>query len=178
MFHSWFSQKEYNKKAKVEDRLYTKTQVKTFFGLVPKEDAEPQMIRIFHTVHKEDGDIEIDREFAFYKLSQCEKHIVDWKALRSFERRDDRYNDFEFDDCEISLNGAKVCVTGTLTKYTREEIKEKLESLGVKVTSGVSRKTDYLIAGVNAGSKLEKARELSVPVISEDDFERVAQSSF
>ena len=61
------------------------------------------MIRIFHTVHKKDGDIEIDREFAFYKLSQCEKHIVDWKTLRSFEKRDDRYNDLEVEQLEQEI---------------------------------------------------------------------------
>lgn len=64
-----------------------------------------------------------------------------------------------------------VVVTGTLEKYTRNEIKEVLKRLGANVTGSVSKKTDYLICGRDAGSKLEKARALNIPVISEDEFE-------
>ena len=62
-------------------------------------------------------------------------------------------------------------VTGTLTKYSRGEIKENLDSLGAKVSGSVSKKTDYVIAGEEAGSKLTKANELGITVLSEDDFE-------
>ncbi|MBY6931569.1 NAD-dependent DNA ligase LigA [Clostridium botulinum] len=66
-----------------------------------------------------------------------------------------------------------VVATGTLQNYSRTEIKTKLESLGAKVSGSVSKKTDYVIAGESAGSKLTKAEELGVEVISEEEFEKM-----
>lgn len=61
-------------------------------------------------------------------------------------------------------------LTGTLETLTRDEAKQKLLSLGAKVSGSVSKKTDFVIAGVSAGSKLDKAQELGVRVIDEDEF--------
>lgn len=69
------------------------------------------------------------------------------------------------------FEGKTVVVTGTLEKYSRGEIKEKLEGLGAKVSGSVSKKTDYVIAGAEAGSKLTKAVELGVKVLNEEEFE-------
>jgi DNA ligase (NAD+) len=69
------------------------------------------------------------------------------------------------------LSGKTLVVTGTLEKYSREEIEALIEQHGGRATNSVSKKTDYLIAGENAGSKLEKAQKLGVPVISETEFE-------
>jgi DNA ligase (NAD+) len=66
--------------------------------------------------------------------------------------------------------GKTVVVTGTLTNYTRSEIESKLLSLGAKAGSSVSSKTNYVLAGEKAGSKLTKARSLGIKVISEDEF--------
>ena len=74
---------------------------------------------------------------------------------------------------ESSFNGKTVVVTGTLQNYSRGEIKAKLESLGAKVSGSVSKKTDYVIAGEEAGSKLTKAQELGVAVLSEEEFEKL-----
>ena len=74
---------------------------------------------------------------------------------------------------ESSFNGKTVVVTGTLQKYSRSEIKEKLESLGAKVSGSVSKKTDYVIAGEEAGSKLTKAQDLGITILSEDEFENM-----
>ncbi len=68
------------------------------------------------------------------------------------------------------LAGKSLVVTGTLTKYTRDEIKDLIKQHGGKASSSVSKKTDYLVAGENAGSKLDKANSLGVQVISEDKF--------
>ncbi|HEY6214818.1 MAG TPA: NAD-dependent DNA ligase LigA, partial [Vicinamibacterales bacterium] len=68
------------------------------------------------------------------------------------------------------LAGKTVVVTGTLNRYSREEIHKLIEREGGKAGSSVSSKTSYLVAGEAAGSKLEKARELKVEVLSEDEF--------
>ena len=72
-----------------------------------------------------------------------------------------------------TLEGKTLVVTGTLQKYDREEIKEAITRHGGHAASSVSKKTDYLVAGENAGSKLAKAQELGVPVITEEEFERL-----
>ena len=74
---------------------------------------------------------------------------------------------------ESSFNGKTIVVTGTLQNYSRGEIKAKLESLGAKVSGSVSKKTDYVIAGEEAGSKLTKAQDLGVTVLSEEEFEKM-----
>lgn len=74
---------------------------------------------------------------------------------------------------ESVFENKTVVVTGTMQKYSRKQIKEKLEMLGAKVAGSVSKKTDYVIAGEEAGSKLTKAQELGVKVITEDEFEQM-----
>jgi DNA ligase (NAD+) len=71
------------------------------------------------------------------------------------------------------LNGLTFVVTGTLQKFSREEVKDYIQNYGGKVSDSVSRKTDYLVAGESAGSKLEKARELGVKIINEDQLEKL-----
>jgi len=65
------------------------------------------------------------------------------------------------------LAGLIFVLTGTLPKLTREEAKARIEAAGGKVSGSVSKKTSYLVAGEDAGSKLDKARELKVPVLDE-----------
>ena len=69
------------------------------------------------------------------------------------------------------LAGKTVVITGRLTAITRTEIKSKLQSMGIKVSGSVSKNTDFLIAGAEAGSKLEKAEKLGVKVLTEDELE-------
>ena len=70
-----------------------------------------------------------------------------------------------------ALNGKRVVLTGTLTKYTRDEAKEILERMGAKVSGSVSSKTDIVIAGAAAGSKLTDAQKLGITIWDESDFE-------
>lgn len=66
--------------------------------------------------------------------------------------------------------GKTLVVTGTLEKFTREEIESEIRKFGGKASKSVSKKTDYLVAGREAGSKLEKARKLGVKILTEDEF--------
>ena len=66
--------------------------------------------------------------------------------------------------------GMTFVLTGALTKFTRDEATEKIELFGGKAAGSVSKKTSYVVVGENAGSKEKKARELGIPILSEDDF--------
>lgn len=66
--------------------------------------------------------------------------------------------------------GKTFVLTGALTKFTREEASQKIELLGGKVSGSVSKKTSFVVVGENAGSKERKARELGIPLLTEDDF--------
>ncbi len=68
------------------------------------------------------------------------------------------------------LAGKTFVLTGTLAHYTRDEAKKMIEDAGGKVTGSVSKKTDYVVAGAEAGSKLDKAKELGVKVIEEKEM--------
>ncbi|MDK2797046.1 MAG: ligase [Tepidiphilus sp.] len=72
-----------------------------------------------------------------------------------------------------ALAGLTFVLTGTLPRLTREEAKALIEAHGGKVSASVSKKTDYVVAGSEAGSKLQRALELGVPVIDEDTLERL-----
>ncbi len=86
---------------------------------------------------------------------------VNFQSLE--ERRDDRFAGLTF------------VLTGTLDKYTREEAAAIIESFGGKASSSVSKKTSFVLAGENAGSKLTKAQSLGIPVLSEEEFEERIQ---
>ena len=72
------------------------------------------------------------------------------------------------------LEGKTIVVTGTLSNYSRDTIKEKIRELGGRTSSSVSSKTDYVLAGENAGSKLTKAEQLGIAIINEEEFEKLA----
>ncbi|MCH7988854.1 MAG: NAD-dependent DNA ligase LigA, partial [Planctomycetes bacterium] len=66
--------------------------------------------------------------------------------------------------------GKTIVVTGTLTHFTRDGIKEKIHQLGGKAAGSVSKKTDYLVIGEKPGSKLTKAEQLGITVLTEEEF--------
>ncbi len=74
-----------------------------------------------------------------------------------------------------NIENKSFVVTGTLNGYTREEIEEKIKNLGGKVSSSISGKTDYLIAGESPGSKLEKAKELETKILDKKKFEELVK---
>ena len=70
------------------------------------------------------------------------------------------------------FKGKTFVLTGALTDFTRDKAKAIIEGFGGKVSSSVSKKTDYVLAGEDAGSKLQKANELGITVIDEDTFKK------
>lgn len=105
------------------------------------------------------------------------KAIVDWfektanrevlRKLKSAEVWPSRVSSQEADEIPQTLEGLTFVVTGTLDGFSRDEIKDYINSHGGKVTGSVSSKTDYLVTGENPGSKLDKAQELGINVIDE-----------
>jgi DNA ligase (NAD+) len=69
--------------------------------------------------------------------------------------------------------GMTFVLTGSLTLFTRAEATEKIESFGGRASGSVSKKTTYVVAGENAGSKLKKANELGIPVLTEEQFQEM-----
>lgn len=74
-----------------------------------------------------------------------------------------------------ALEGKTIVVTGTLSRYQRDEIKELIAQHGGRAASSVSKKTDFVLAGEEAGGKLDKAKQLGVPVIGEEEFEAMIE---
>lgn len=72
------------------------------------------------------------------------------------------------------LAGKQFVLTGTLKEFTRTQAKEIISELGGRVTGSVSKKTDYVVAGEDPGSKYQKAQKLCVPIISEEEFKKIA----
>ena len=68
------------------------------------------------------------------------------------------------------LKGKTIVLTGTLKDLTRDEASEIIKSHGGKTSSSVSKNTSFVLAGENAGSKLEKAQKLNIPILTEEDF--------
>jgi DNA ligase (NAD+) len=104
--------------------------------------------------------------------------VVSWfkdKAARKLvERLRERGLNFEEPKpvAGTALRGQIFVLTGTLPTLTRDQATELIESHGGRVTSGVSKKTNVLVAGADAGSKLEKARELGIEIIDEAELLR------
>ncbi len=81
------------------------------------------------------------------------------------------------DDGDDRFSGKTFVLTGTLEKYSREEASNLIEKFGGKISSSVSKKTSYLLAGEDAGSKLTKAQSLGVQIISEEEFNKMCSGT-
>lgn len=104
----------------------------------------------------------------FMSMLQSQKLIADLKAAGVNMKAEDTHIDNRF-------SGKTFVLTGTLTKYTRSEASRIIENYGGKASSSVSKKTDYVLAGEAAGSKLAKATELGIKIINEDEFAEMIQ---
>lgn len=107
---------------------------------------------------------------AFFAEAHNEEVLSDLENLLTIKP----YDAPQTSDSPVS--GKTVVFTGTLVTMTRAEAKARAESLGAKVAGSVSKKTDYVVAGADAGSKLKKAKDLEVEVLSEDDWNSLVNS--
>lgn len=104
------------------------------------------------------------------------EYIVSWFAQEQSVHLIERLRSagVNFDSKQVIADarfaGMTFVLTGALSKFTRDEATEQIERLGGKATGSVSKKTTYVVAGENAGSKERKAKELGIPILTEDDF--------
>ena len=104
------------------------------------------------------------------------QNILDWFAQPSAREMIERLRtagvNFESQRTvtDARFAGMTFVLTGALTKFTRDQATEQIEAYGGKASGSVSKKTTYVVVGENAGSKERKARELGIPILSEDDF--------
>ncbi|SDL67170.1 DNA ligase (NAD+) [Corynebacterium mycetoides] len=103
---------------------------------------------------------------------------VDWHRdiVDKWAKAGVRMVDDTSDAAPQTLEGLTVVVTGTLENFSRDEAKEAILSRGGKAAGSVSKKTSYVVVGENAGSKEDKARELGVPILNEEQFEQLLQT--
>ena len=104
------------------------------------------------------------------------KNIIDWFAQPQSQHLIRRLREAgvnftaEQKVTDDRFAGKTIVLTGSLTRFTREEATEKIEAMGGKASGSVSKKTSFVVAGEKAGSKLKKAQELGIPVLTEDEF--------
>src|SRR5207249_6060736 len=108
---------------------------------------------------------------AYFQTEQAKKTIQDLKQLGLKLTEDAKPTPARVGGTDLS--GKTFVVTGTLQRYKRDQIEGLIKSLGGKAAGSVSKKTDYVVAGAEAGSKLDKARELGVRVLTEEEFEQL-----
>lgn len=115
------------------------------------------------------GDIMADSVIDFFSHPHAIELIDDLKAAGVNMRSEKKVIDNRFE-------GKTFVLTGTLSRFTRTQASEIIETYGGKTSSSVSKKTDFVLAGEAAGSKLQKAQELGIKIISEDEFAAMIKS--
>ena len=126
------------------------------------------------TLGNHELDYGMNQLFAFSESLSAEVVCANLKNVQTDEFPFPAYHIISYGDIDVAFLGAPSCdVLGNANGYTRDEAGEIIKKQGGKVSSSVSKKTTMVLAGENAGSKLTKANELGVPVISEDEFEKM-----
>ena len=112
------------------------------------------------------GEVTARNIFEFFSDEENKKLLLELKNLGLTLKAEEKNIDAKF-------AGKIFVVTGKLENYSREEITKKIEDFGGAVKNSVSKKTDFVIVGEDAGSKLKKAQELGIKILSENDFEKI-----
>jgi DNA ligase (NAD+) len=115
------------------------------------QDVGPVVAQHVHEFFRQPHNLEV--------IAALREHGVDWPAIEPESEPEAR-----------ALAGKTFVLTGSLETMTRDEARDRIQSAGGKVTGSVSGKTDFVVAGKDPGSKLDKAEQLGVPVLSEADL--------
>ena len=140
-----------------------KTLAKKYKSITNIENATLEELAVMDDV----GEITAKSIYEFFKQEQTKD------LLEKLKKANVNMQDEETKLVDERLSGKTFVLTGTLEKYTRDEAGAIIESFGGKTSSSVSKKTDYVLAGEEAGSKLTKAQSLGVTIISEQEFEEM-----
>lgn len=119
-------------------------------SLIEVQDVGPIVADHIHTFFEQPHNLEV--------IEKLLRAGVSWPEVEKIE------------EGTLSLKGKTFVLTGTLSTLSRNEAKQRLQALGAKVTGSVSKKTDYVVAGESAGSKLTKAEALGITVLDEDEL--------
>ena len=111
------------------------------------------------------GNIMNDEIYKWFEIKQNYDEFLSVASLLNFEVQEK----LDVDENNMFFNKT-VVITGTFADFTRDELSNKMKELGAKVTGSVSKKTDYLLCGENAGSKKTKAENLSIKIITEQEL--------
>jgi len=135
-----------------------------FKAIKPITTVDPEYLQTIDDI----GPIVAQRIFDFfhqqYNLDIVNKLLdsgINWPEIK------------EKNDQELTLQGKTIVITGSFANHSRQQLKIQLQELGAKVTGSVSAKTDMLIAGDKAGSKLEKAQQLGIQIMTENDLSEI-----
>ena len=155
-----YREKETNARAEITVRL-----IKAGFAKLSKSKADKD-----RSIVTEVGPVVAKSVLDFFASSAGQKIVRRMKQL-GIEPKSEKVSAKKA--AELPLAGKTFVLTGTLPSMTREEATEKIEALGGHVTGSVSKKTDYVLAGTEPGSKFDKAKELGVRVIDETEFRKM-----
>lgn len=143
-----------------------------YFGQIDRlMDAEEDALLQIHEV----GPI-VAQSITQFFAEQHNREVIERLRLSGITWEESA-NTHSSSDTPLALQGKTFVLTGTLEQMTRDEAKSEIQRLGGKVTSSVSRKTEYVVAGRDPGSKLSKAEKLDVPVLNEADFIQLLKNS-
>lgn len=137
-----------------------KTIMKRFSSILDLEDADRDALMEVDDV----GEVSADCIFRFFHDEKNKEMIARLKSLGVNMKAE------ETETIDSAVSGKTVVITGTLPTLGRKEAAELVEKYGGKVSGSVSKKTDYVVAGENAGSKLTKAQELGITVLTEEEL--------
>jgi DNA ligase (NAD+) len=137
-----------------------KTIMKRFSSILDLEDADRDALMEVDDV----GEVSADCIFRFFHDEKNKEMIARLKSLGVNMEAE------ETETIDSAVSGKTVVITGTLPTLGRKEAAELVEKYGGKVSGSVSKKTDYVVAGESAGSKLTKAQELGITVLTEAEL--------
>lgn len=163
-FSNWKEQGEYNKKSEPKNRLYTRNQLRKYFHKKPLDDSEYELINMDFTLIINKQEVQVSQCCKFYTIDQTRD--IGECAIGQLDKYRKEHNIYEYTNI---FDGKQVVFTGIMER-PRKEMIEIAEKFGASTSDRVTKKTNILVVGIKAGSKLEKAKQYGIEIINEKDF--------